>query len=134
MKPAGAWIHQCRAAPRLHINRNRREMAVEGGAKLLVADLPQNRGKRVDYYSWYHGTQALFQWDAPAGKYWKGWNEAMKKAVLSSQRSEDGGCAEGSWDVDVDRWAFEGGRVYATAINVLTLETYYRYPTMKGRK
>jgi hypothetical protein len=31
-----------------------------------------------------------------------------------------GGCGEGSWD-PVDKWGSEGGRVYATAINVLTL-------------
>ena len=35
-------------------------------------------------------------------------------------------CLEGSWDSDVDRWCFEGGRVLATALNVLTLEVYYR--------
>jgi hypothetical protein len=32
----------------------------------------------------------------------------------------------------VDRWGFEGGRVYATAINALTLEVYYRYGNVFG--
>ena len=32
----------------------------------------------------------------------------------------------------VDRWGFAGGRVYATAINVLTLEVYYRYENVFG--
>jgi len=27
----------------------------------------------------------------------------------------------------VDRWSCRGGRVYATAINALSLQTYYRY-------
>ena len=36
------------------------------------------------------------------------------------------GCPRGSWDPD-GRWGHEGGRIYATALAVLTLEVYYRY-------
>ena len=32
----------------------------------------------------------------------------------------------------MDRWAYAGGRVYGTAINVLTLEVYYRYASVFG--
>lgn len=35
------------------------------------------------------------------------------------------GCTWGSWD-PIDRWGEKGVRVYATAINVLTLDVYYR--------
>jgi hypothetical protein len=48
----------------------------------------------------------------------------MKDALLPNQRK--GACEDGSWD-PVGEWCRGGGRVYATAINVLTLEIYYRY-------
>jgi hypothetical protein len=32
----------------------------------------------------------------------------------------------------MDRWGAVGGRVYATAINALTLETFYRYANVYG--
>jgi hypothetical protein len=34
---------------------------------------------------------------------------------------------EGSWPPEMNWVRVSGGRIYATAINVLTLETYYRY-------
>ncbi len=117
---------------RSFIDHNKQDPALEGGAKLLVADLPQFNGKKIDYYYWYYGSLALFQYDGPDGKYWKGWNEAMKNALVPTQKVKKDGCTDGSWDVDVDRWGFEGGRVYTTAINVLTLEVYYRYENAFG--
>ena len=39
----------------------------------------------------------------------------------------------GSWE-PIDRWGGEGGRVYATAINALTLEVYYRYANVFGTR
>ena len=70
----------------------------------------------------------------PFLKYWKGWNEAMKNALVPTQKLKKDGCTDGSWDSDVDRWGFEGGRVYAAAINALTLEVYYRYAHVFGTK
>ena len=52
-------------------------------------------------------------------------------AVTMNEIATEAGCANGSWD-PVDRWGFEGGRVYATAINALTLEVYYRYDNVFG--
>jgi hypothetical protein len=43
-------------------------------------------------------------------------------------------CAQGSWDPAVEVWARDGGRVYATAINVLTLETSYRYAPLNSKR
>jgi hypothetical protein len=115
---------------RILIERSRQHPSIEGGAALLLADLPDAASKKVDYYYWYLGTLALFQYDGPAGKCWTKWNGAMKDALLPLQREKKDGCASGSWDPDIDRWGFDGGRVYATALNVLTLETYYRYPVV----
>ena len=56
--------------------------------------------------------------------WWKTWNRAMVDALVDHQNTD--GDKEGSWE-PVGRWCCKGGRVYATAINALTLETYYRY-------
>ena len=45
----------------------------------------------------------------------------MKVALVDSHR-DDGGQA-GSWD-SIGAWGASGGRVYATAIGVLSLEVY----------
>jgi hypothetical protein len=56
----------------------------------------------------------------------------MKNALVPHQHTGKDGCRNGSWNPEVDRWGFEGGRVYATAINALTLEVYYRYANVFG--
>ncbi len=118
---------------------SRNDAALEQGAKLLVSDLPVCDEERLttDYYYWYHGTNALFHYDGPESggsqKYWGPWNQAVVSALVKSQRQETDGCLNGSWDPN-DRWGFEGGRVYATALNALTLEVYYRYPSAFARK
>ena len=53
---------------------------------------------------------------------------------MPNQHTGKDGCRNGSWDSDVDRWGFEGSRVYATAINALTLEVYYRYANVFNPK
>jgi hypothetical protein len=79
----------------------------------------------VNFYYWYYGTYAMFQL---GGQPWHDWNEKMKAALLPHQRR--GGCEDGSWDAECP-WSLTGGRVYATAINALTLEIYYRYERAK---
>lgn len=91
-----------------------------GGAEFLMTELPTPA--RIDHYAWYYGSLAAFQMGE---QYWRTWNPALRRALLPSRRTS--GCARGSWDVhdDHDRM---GGRVYTTAINVLPLEVYFRYP------
>jgi len=109
---------------------------LEKHAARIVKDPPKweepAQNKPVDFYYWYYSTLALFQYDGPDGKYWKQWNEAMKTALVPHQKIRKDGCEDGSWDPTMDRWGFAGGRVYATAINVLTLEVYYRYENVFG--
>jgi hypothetical protein len=116
---------------------------LELAAKRLVADKPTVTKDRtsIDYYYWYYGSLALNQLDGPdsprknSGKYWKPWNEAMVEAVLSLQDSTDRACTNGGW-IASDRWgsASGAGPLYSTAMNVLTLEVYYRYPNAFGGK
>ncbi len=119
---------------RIFADQDEKDPALAGGAKLMVADLPVYGGKKTDYYYWYYGSLALFQYEGPTGANFKAWNEAMTKALLPNQKELKDGCAFGSWDVNVDRWGFEGGRVYTTAINTLNLEVYYRYASAFGGK
>ena len=99
---------------------------------LLLGDLPEWKADKIDFYYWYYGSLALFQFDGPEGPCWRKWNEPMKNAIVPHQRKSVDGCRHGSWDPEVERWGMEGGRVYAAAINALTLEVYYRYANVFG--
>jgi hypothetical protein len=118
---------------RIFMRKDKRDPAL-GGVALLVADLPVTKTDWTDYYYWYYGSLALFQYDGPNGPHWKKWEAAMRDALVPHQKTGKDGCANGSWSSDDERWGFEGGRVYATAINALTLEVYYRYPNVFGTK
>src|SRR5690606_28594174 len=106
---------------------------------------------KIDYYYWYYASLALYQ---DGGSQWEPWqNSLFSPVLLRYQRgwhSKDlrqfeeygnmitkGGTntpdegrwlldEHGSWD-PVGPWGPAGGRVYSTAINVLTLEVFYRY-------
>ncbi|HEX5009951.1 MAG TPA: prenyltransferase/squalene oxidase repeat-containing protein, partial [Planctomycetota bacterium] len=115
---------------------------LELAAGQIIKDLPKVSEDHlsVDYYYWYYGTLALNQFDGPdsphkSGKYWEPWNKAMQDAVLSLQdkNQEPDVCTRGGWLVG-DRWCYAGGPIYATAVNVLTLEVYYRYANAFGSK
>ena len=55
----------------------------------------------------------------------------MVESVISLQNTEEKTCRRGGWTT-MDRWAYTGGPIYTTAINVLTLEVYYRYENAFG--
>jgi len=74
-----------------------------------------------NYYMWYNCMLAMFQ---VGGEPWNRWNRAVRDTVLGLQRTD--GCTRGSWDPDT-RWGDRGGRIYTTALAILTLEAYYRY-------
>jgi hypothetical protein len=79
-------------------------------------------------YYWYYGSLALLLGrDQTGGEdRWRQWNIALKKTLLPHQ--EKSGDRRGSFDPKADYWANNGGgRLYSTAICVLTLEIYYRY-------
>jgi len=109
---------------RLNCGQKSSNKKILQGVKLLMAKVPDwNKPKcdKLNFYYWYYGTYAMRR---VGGADWKTWNAAMKKALLKNQRAGRI-CQDGSWD-PIGEWSVVGGRIYSTAINVLTLEAYYR--------
>ena len=107
-------------------SRLRRDSTLINQANQIVNDPPTlDDPRKLDYYYWYYASLAIFQMD---GEHWRNWRVPMNKAVIESQimRGTEADSKYGSWDAN-SAWGPAGGRVYATAINCLTLEVYYRY-------
>ncbi|HZE95525.1 MAG TPA: prenyltransferase/squalene oxidase repeat-containing protein [Planctomycetota bacterium] len=105
----------------------RLKMGADAGAPELRASarrlgwcLPvwNESGASVDYVAWFAGTRALEAYGDAA--LWDAWSAPVRRLLVSRQKKYVDGCSCGSWD-PVDRWGSEGGRVYATAMNALTL-------------
>lgn len=107
---------------------------MDGARDYVLARLPDGyeRASERDFvrtgqgnlYFWYYSTLSMFR---AGGTSWQRWNVAMKESLLGGQ-TEDG-----SWR-PISSYAEYAGdtnndRSYTTAINVLTLEVYYRYFT-----
>jgi hypothetical protein len=73
------------------------------------------------YYN-YYTTQIMRH---HGGKPWDEWNEVMREFLIASQEKE--GFAEGSWFFENGHSSAVGGRLYSTAMAVMTLEVYYRH-------
>jgi hypothetical protein len=103
---------------------------IQKGADLMLRQPPRwdTDAGTIDFYYWYYGTLAMFQ---VGQDHWRKWNDAMKTAIVDHQRLEKDRCEFGSWDPE-DPWSPEGGRVYATALNCLCTEVYYRYGRVFG--
>ncbi|MBL4844496.1 MAG: terpene cyclase/mutase family protein [Planctomycetes bacterium] len=114
---------------RLHARlATRKEVAA--GSKELGGQLPtwDKRGRKINFYYWYHATNAQFQF---GGEAWTAWNSALQAALIPNQEAT--GCAKGSWAPNGE-WCLAGGRVYATVMGALCLESCYRYERAPERK
>jgi len=96
-------------------------------AAILMKNLPewQSKWRRNPprnaihlYYYWYHGTVGM---RGVGGGQWKTWYEAATRALIAGQEKD------GAWP-RIGVWATDGGRVFTTALAILTLESTYRYP------
>jgi hypothetical protein len=90
---------------------------IRKGTRLCQQVLPRwdmNAGT-IDMYYWNLGTTAMFE---VGGADWARWKLTLRHALVPSQHTR--GSREGSWD-PVGAWGGVGGRVYATAINTLSL-------------
>jgi hypothetical protein len=99
------------------------------GARYLQENLPSIRKTRDaslrDTYYWYYATQFMYHM---GGEHWKKWNDRLHPLLVNGQ--EKNGELMGSWDPRnpvPDRWGPHAGRLYVTAMNLLSLEVHYRH-------
>jgi hypothetical protein len=96
---------------------------VKASAKLLAdyAEKAWGKSPGFDYYMLYNCTLGMF---LEGGPEWDRWNKAVRDRLLAAQGTK--GCERGSWSPG-EHYGMIGGRVYCTALAVLTLEAYYRF-------
>lgn len=100
----------------------------DGVAYLLQPEnLPSwTSGKRNVYY-WYYATQVLHN---VQGEAWETWNAKLRDEIVRNQNKS--GRLAGSWHPtqpkgDPFEYGDKAGRLYVTAMCILTLEVYYRH-------
>ncbi|WP_422924686.1 prenyltransferase/squalene oxidase repeat-containing protein [Singulisphaera sp. PoT] len=94
------------------------------GASQVANHLMNSQDRNI--YYWYYATQLLHNMQ---NKDWKRWNVQVREGLIVMQIAGKG-CDRGSWDPRLpqpDRWGASGGRLFLTALSLLTLEVYYRY-------
>jgi len=113
---------------RLYLGWKRDNANMIQGADYLKEHLPAlgtNTEPKRDTYYWYYATQVMFHM---GGDHWKQWHDKLHKLLLDTQVKE--GPYAGSWNPRLpvaDRWGPHGGRLYVTALNLLSLEVQYRH-------
>jgi len=96
-------------------------------AGYLAEHAPSSKHEGFFYYA-YYGSLGLYQYGGPK---WEAWNSRAREMLVHAQCRQ--GCAAGSWDPGLLRWASWAGRIYSTSLSALTLEVYYRYlPIHRG--
>lgn len=97
---------------------------LDHGTQLISLAGPSKDNMYLNYYA----TQLLHHYD---GAQWKAWNPAMRDYLVDTQ--ERNGAEAGSWHFSGGRGDV-GGRLYNTAMAVMTLEVYYRHMPLYGQE
>jgi hypothetical protein len=115
---------------RLLAREPRDQPLLRRSAELLVNDLPtwDVDSDRLDFLYWYMGSAAMTRMGGGGADRWVA---AAWPTLVRHQRTIDDGDLAGSWDPEVDPWGDAGGRVYATAINAMTLELLGPLPPIR---
>lgn len=100
--------------------------ALQRGVAGLSVEGPSMLGRNADMYYNYYATQIMHQW---GGETWRQWNERLREFLVQTQSHE--GHESGSWNF-VGGQASAGGRLYNTAMAIMTLEVYYRHLPLYG--
>ncbi|MCK6460491.1 MAG: HEAT repeat domain-containing protein [Planctomycetes bacterium] len=115
---------------RIFMGRQRSHPYCIGAANRLLKSIPEYDGKTIKYtagaeypaYYWYYASLAMYQM---GGRFWRQWSKPLLTDGIPDMQKKGDECEHGSWDCgNLDSI---GGRVYTTAMCVLTLETFYRY-------
>lgn len=95
------------------------------GLKLGVERLSRGARGGQGLYFYYYSTQVMYHFGGPE---WERWDHWMRNYLVRSQKRS--GSERGSWQF---QGSFDNaGRVYCTALAVMTLEVYYRYSPIYG--
>jgi hypothetical protein len=100
------------------LGMHREHATLADGSSELAGSGPS----KTDIYYNYYAAQVLHHL---GGIDWKNWNAAMRDYLIQTQVAGQGH-ADGSWYFP-DEHGRVGGRLYTTAMAVMTLEVYYRY-------
>jgi hypothetical protein len=106
---------------RQYLGWGRDETDLVAGCNYLLENLPPEFGTElgpIHYY--FYATQVLHHRE---GEQWDKWNHSVREHLLRSQQKD--GPQEGSW-TSSDADSGKDGRIFATSMALLTLETYYR--------
>ena len=108
---------------RMYQGWQRNHPAMERGVGWLAEAGPYiDRGTNM-YYN-YYATQVMRHY---GGDEWKRWNDKIWPYLVKTQSKADDP-SRGSWFFkDGDSGSRTGGRLYCTAMSVMTLEVYYRF-------
>ena len=102
---------------RMYLGWPRSHPGLAAGVKYLDELGPSENNIYFNYYA----TQVMHHWQ---GSEWKRWNDRMRDYLIRTQSSQ--GHENGSWYFDHEH-SLKGGRLYNTAMAIMTLEVYYRY-------
>jgi hypothetical protein len=96
------------------------------GCRYLTEHLPPESGSALGQIYYYHyASQVLHHME---GSEFDLWNHRMREHLIRTQVKE--GHKAGSWNPQGVDYGSRGGRLYATAMALLTLEVYYRHLPM----
>jgi hypothetical protein len=102
---------------RIYTGWRRNKPALYQGVKYLMQWGPSADNMYFNYYA----TQVMHHWEGPD---WETWNRKMSDLLIRTQGTQ--GHEAGSWYFSGGKGDV-GGRLYNTAMAIMTLEVYYRY-------
>lgn len=113
---------------RLYMGEGMNARLIRPGLRKLTKELPGNlrpkwieKDNTMDNYLWYHAAQVAF---LVGRETWDQWNDMLVDLLVRHQIKE--GDRKGSWDDQYFKWT-TASEVYPTTLNIMVLETYYRY-------
>ncbi len=120
---------------RIWLGRTRAHPVCLGNANQVVSQIPgYGVGLEKEFafypYTFYYGSLAMFQM---GGEYWRLWRTKCIEEVVKNQNRT--GHLRGSWTTPRGEFfaGLNGGRMFCTAMCIMTLETFYRYQPYLSR-
>ena len=125
-KPATQTMTAAGLLSRLYLGWSKEEPELQAGRKYLMERAPPKSADALGpMYFYYYATQVLHHLE---GEDFDAWNHLMREHILRLQVTS--GDQEGSWSPQGVDEGQRGGRMYATAMALLTLQVYYRHLPM----